>query len=83
MLNIPFRRRDPHIGDLLSAWLARKGITEARITGWIRRQRWLRKIGISGCYCGSLRRWLNRLRWLHKFANCLGFRVEYDDGSIH
>lgn len=75
MLNIPYHHRDPHIGDLLAAWLASKGITEQRVSAWLLR------VGIRACWCGNARRWLNRLRWLHKFARCAGFKVNYDDGA--
>lgn len=78
MLDIPWIKRDPPIGDLLAAWLAKREITEEWATKKI-----FRRIGLKRCPCGQIRRWLNRRRWLHKIANSLGWRVAYDDGSIH
>ena len=60
----------------MAAGFARIGITEERA------DRIFNQMGLRGCYCGRLRRWINRRRWLHKLANCLGFQVQYDDGTV-
>jgi hypothetical protein len=68
--------RKPAIGDCIRDYLASHGVTESVAEPWFRR------IGLNGCYCGSVRRWINRRRLLHKMANCLGYEVEYDNGEI-
>lgn len=52
-------RRPPELGDIIAAALARVGITEGRVSGW------LRSLGYShGCGCATRREKLNALgRW--------------------
>jgi len=64
------------IGDCIAILLASIGATEERA------ERLFKRFGFRGCYCGTLRRWINRRRRLHQLANCLGFQVQYDNGTV-
>ena len=76
MIDSQWPRPKP-LGDTIRDALARRGITEEKANKLARR------LGFSGCWCGSIRRWLNRNKLLYKIATWLGMKIRYLESDMY